>query len=237
MLHLIDENGTVPATPSFTRGQEIAMSTSPQVPQDDRLWVPLLTHYRRPQHQRQGSTVEIDPDRTAAHLSFIRPWVRQFLLAGSTGDGWEMSLEQLLVLVRLTSRPDLFQGTRFLVGALRPTTEGVVEWARAIESTLDGMKATAGEYCGLSGLPACRCERQPTGYSPTLRAGPRRDPQRDRRLSASAGHALLHRAGHDAHTRQTIHESRCSRTPAEKTRWPFPASPDPKWCVERKATT
>ena len=62
--------------------------------------------------------------------------MRQFLLAGSTGDGWEMSLEQLLVLVRLTSRPDLFEGTRFLVGALRPTTEGVVEWARAIESTL-----------------------------------------------------------------------------------------------------
>jgi 4-hydroxy-tetrahydrodipicolinate synthase len=124
------------------------MSTSPQDPQDDRLWVPLLTQYRR-----QGSTVEIDPDRTAAHLSFIRPWVRQFLLAGSTGDGWEMSLEQLLVLVRLTSRPDLFEGTRFLVGALRPTTEGVIEWAREIESTLDGMKAPAGEYCGLAVCP------------------------------------------------------------------------------------
>ncbi|HYJ18186.1 MAG TPA: hypothetical protein VEW72_03345 [Burkholderiales bacterium] len=71
-------------------------------PQDDRLWVPLLTHYRR-----QGQAVEIDPDRIAAHVSYIRPWVRQFLLAGSTGDGWEMSLEQLLVLVRLTARPDL----------------------------------------------------------------------------------------------------------------------------------
>ena len=129
------------------------MSTSPQDPQNDRLWVPLLTQYRRPQNQQQGSTVEIDPDRTAAHLSFIRPWVRQFLLAGSTGDGWEMSLEQLLVLVRLTSRRDLFEGTRFLVGALRPTTEGVVEWARAIESTLDGMEAPAGEYCGLAVCP------------------------------------------------------------------------------------
>ena len=117
-------------------------------PQDDRLWVPLLTHYRR-----QGQAVEIDPDRIAAHVSFIRPWVRQFLLAGSTGDGWEMSLEQLLVLVRLTARPDLFQGTRFLVGALRPTTEGVIEWARAVESTVGDMKTPAGEYCGLAVCP------------------------------------------------------------------------------------
>jgi 4-hydroxy-tetrahydrodipicolinate synthase len=134
--------------PSFTHGQEIAMSTSPQDPQDDRLWVPLLTQYRR-----QESTVEIDPDRVAAHLTFVRPWVRQFLLAGSTGDGWEMSLEQLLVLVRLTSRPDLFKGTRFLVGALRPTTEGVIEWARAIENTIAEMKTPAGEFRGLAVCP------------------------------------------------------------------------------------
>ncbi len=124
------------------------MSTFQHDPSADRLWVPLLTQYRR-----QGSAVEIDQDRTAAHLSFIRPWVRQFLLAGSTGDGWEMSLEQLLVLVRMTSRPELFQGTRFLVGALRPTTEGVVEWARAIESALGEIKAPAGEYCGLAVCP------------------------------------------------------------------------------------
>lgn len=124
------------------------MPTSQHDTRADRLWVPLLTQYRR-----QGGAIEIDPDRTAAHLSFIRPWVGQFLLAGSTGDGWEMSLEQLLVLVRLTGRRDLFEGSRFLVGALRPTTEGVVEWARAIEGTLDEMKTTAGEFCGLAVCP------------------------------------------------------------------------------------
>ena len=124
------------------------MPTSQHDTRADRLWVPLLTQYRR-----QGGAVEIDPDRTAAHLSFIRPWVGQFLLAGSTGDGWEMSLEQLLVLVRLTGRRDLFEGSRFLVGALRPTTEGVVEWARAIEGTLDGMGTAAGEFRGLAVCP------------------------------------------------------------------------------------
>jgi dihydrodipicolinate synthase/N-acetylneuraminate lyase len=124
------------------------MSTSQPDGEPDRLWVPLLTHYRR-----QGSSVAIDLERTAAHLSFIRPWVRQFLLAGSTGDGWEMDLEQLLALVRLTGRHDLFQGTRFLVGALRPTTDGVIEWARAIESAVEELDVPAGAYCGLAICP------------------------------------------------------------------------------------
>src|SRR3954452_10151520 len=95
----------------------------------DRLWVPLLTHYRK-----SGSNVEVDLERTAAHLLFIRPWVRQFLLAGSTGDGWEMDLEQLLALIRLTDRHDVFLVSRLLVGALRPAIASVIEWARAIES-------------------------------------------------------------------------------------------------------
>jgi len=114
----------------------------------DRLWVPLLTHYRR-----SGPDVEVDLERTASHLSFIRPSVHQFLLAGSTGDGWEMGLEQLLALIRLTERHDLFQGSRFLVGALRPTTDGVIEWANAIESAIAGMNVPAGEYCGLAVCP------------------------------------------------------------------------------------
>ena len=58
------------------------MSTSRADP--DRLWVPLLTHYRR-----TAAAVEADPDRIGAHVAFIRPSVRQFLIAGSTGDGWD----------------------------------------------------------------------------------------------------------------------------------------------------
>jgi len=132
-----------PSQPSLTQPSSSQPDTAA-----DRLWVPLLTHYRK-----SGSNVEVDLERTAAHLLFIRPWVRQFLLAGSTGDGWEMDLEQLLAFIRLTERQDLFQGNRFLVGALRPTTDGVIEWAHAIEGAIDGMKGPAGEYCGLAVCP------------------------------------------------------------------------------------
>jgi 4-hydroxy-tetrahydrodipicolinate synthase len=61
----------------------------------DRLWVPLLTHYC----QTSGS-VKADPERMGAHLAYIRPSVRQFLIAGSTGDGWEMNFETFLDLVQ-----------------------------------------------------------------------------------------------------------------------------------------
>jgi dihydrodipicolinate synthase/N-acetylneuraminate lyase len=113
----------------------------------DRLWVPLLTHYRG-----SGSAVEVDLERTAAHLAFIRPWVHQFLLAGSTGDGWEMSSEQLLDVLRLAER-DALNGARFLVGALQPTTEAVIERAQAIEDSLQESQRRTSEYCGLAVCP------------------------------------------------------------------------------------
>ncbi len=123
------------------------MSTSLADSNADRLWVPLLTHYRL-----TTAAVEADPDRIGAHVAFIRPSVRQFLIAGSTGDGWEMSFETLLDLVRLTRR-DLFQGTKLLFGALRPTTDGVIEWARRFEANLDQEGGVAGEYVGLAVCP------------------------------------------------------------------------------------
>src|ERR687889_1611161 len=98
----------------------------------DRLWVPLLTHYCR-----TAGTVKVDPERIDAHVAYIRPTVRQFLIAGSTGDGWEMTFETFLDLVRLTRRPDLFDGTKLLFGALRPTTDGVIEWAQRLEDHLE----------------------------------------------------------------------------------------------------
>ena len=46
----------------------------------DPLWVPLLTHYRG------DAPAAVDHARMAAHVASLRPSVRQFLLAGSTGD-------------------------------------------------------------------------------------------------------------------------------------------------------
>jgi 4-hydroxy-tetrahydrodipicolinate synthase len=124
------------------------MITSIAGSKTDRLWVPLLTHYCQ-----TAGAVRADLERIGAHVAHIRPSVRQFLIGGSTGDGWEMSFEAFLDLVRLTRRRDLFDGTKLLFGALRPTTEGVIEWAQRLEANLEQEGEVAGEYVGLAVCP------------------------------------------------------------------------------------
>lgn len=114
----------------------------------DRLWVPLLSHYR----QGEGG-VTIDMERVAAHVGAIRPDVGQFLLAGSTGDGWEFGWDTMREIVDLSRRSDLFDGTRVLFGALRPTTDEVVAWAKAIEDDIRTHGCPAGSYEGLAVCP------------------------------------------------------------------------------------
>jgi 4-hydroxy-tetrahydrodipicolinate synthase len=89
---------------------------------DDPLWVPLLTHYRP-----RGSATEIDGERMAAHIKAIRPSVRQFLLAGSTGDGWEMDQDAFRAITALGRRADVFEGTRILFGVcVRPRMRSLI---------------------------------------------------------------------------------------------------------------
>ncbi len=113
----------------------------------DRLWVPALTHYRL-----ENGEVVLDGQRILAHVQAMKPAVRQLLLAGSTGDGWQMSLDQVMALLELTSDEQAFSGVRFLVGVLRPTTEEVVAWAVEIERRLAALK-TAGEFVGFAVCP------------------------------------------------------------------------------------
>jgi 4-hydroxy-tetrahydrodipicolinate synthase len=115
---------------------------------DDPLWVPLLTHYRP-----RGSATEIDGERMAAHIKAIRPSVRQFLLAGSTGDGWEMDQDAFRAITALGRRADVFEGTRILFGVLRPTTDEVVDRAQELERDLAQNGLPAGEFIGLTVCP------------------------------------------------------------------------------------
>jgi 4-hydroxy-tetrahydrodipicolinate synthase len=115
---------------------------------NDPLWVPLLTHYRR-----SGGAVAVDAARTAAHVRSVRPAVNQFLIAGSTGDGWEIDLESFLQLVAATRSEEVFGGSRLLFGALRETTDEVVDWVRALERDLAERGAPAGEVAGIAVCP------------------------------------------------------------------------------------
>ncbi len=116
---------------------------------NDRLWVPLLTHFRR----GDGGGTRVDAERTVAHLRALRPHVRQFLLAGSTGDGWELTPDHFDDILRLARRADAFAGCRLLIGVLRPDTEAVVAWARRVERDLGREGTPVGEPVGLAVCP------------------------------------------------------------------------------------
>jgi dihydrodipicolinate synthase/N-acetylneuraminate lyase len=61
-----------------------------------RLWCPLLTHY-----QGDGA---IDLDRMSAHFRHIVPWVKGFLIPGSTGDGWELDEQETMKVAKFSLR-------------------------------------------------------------------------------------------------------------------------------------
>lgn len=91
----------------------------------DPLWVPLITHYCE-----DGS---LDETRCRAHINHICDEVWQYLIAGTTGDGWEMSdavLDQWLELCSTELRPH----QSFLVGAFAAETEAVIARAERIEA-------------------------------------------------------------------------------------------------------
>jgi dihydrodipicolinate synthase/N-acetylneuraminate lyase len=114
----------------------------------DPLWVPVLSHYRR------EGVGRLDPERTAAHIAALRPHVCQILLAGSTGDSWELDAAAVAELVRLARQPDPLGGDcRLLFGALRPTTEEVIERAAAIERLLADGPRPAAAVVGLAVCP------------------------------------------------------------------------------------
>jgi dihydrodipicolinate synthase/N-acetylneuraminate lyase len=91
-----------------------------------RLWCPLLTHYR--------DDKTIDFNRMEAHFEYISPWVKGFLIPGSTGDGWELTEEETLQVAEFAvthtrNKKDI----HLLIGLLRQDAEGV-------KRTLSAMK-------------------------------------------------------------------------------------------------
>lgn len=117
-----------------------------------RLWCPLLTHYRD-----DGS---LDLERTARQLDAIRPFVGGLLLAGSTGDGWELDEEQRQRLIAEVLPLARERGFAVLLGVLKPTA---AQMHQAINATVAALCAQAGSEdpadafarCGVAGLTLC----------------------------------------------------------------------------------
>ncbi len=93
-----------------------------------KLWCPLLTHYRL-----EAGRARVDTNRMATHVRALRPFVRGFLIAGSTGDGWDIDESQFSQLLTFSRRREVFGAEpRVVIGALRPTTQEVLRFASMI---------------------------------------------------------------------------------------------------------
>ncbi len=91
----------------------------------DPFWTPLLSHY-------SGSG--FDPDRTRRHIASVVPHVRQYLIGGTTGDGWAMPDPVLRFWLGLVCREDVFgPSQQVLVGAFGATAAAVIERAALVE--------------------------------------------------------------------------------------------------------
>lgn len=89
-----------------------------------RLWCPLLTHYKN-----DGT---IDLDRMSAHFRHIVPWVKGFLIPGSTSDGWDLDEQETMQVVEFALQQARKQEIYLLLGALKRDTASV-------QRTISGM--------------------------------------------------------------------------------------------------
>lgn len=133
--------------------------------QFDPLWMPLLTHYADTAGARR-----LDKPRTAAHIRHLTPHVRQYLVSGTTGDGWVMSDAILTDWLDLLASPDVAGSEhKILVGALGKTTAGVIERARRIEAQV-ATRPLATTFAGLTICPPVDADAGPDTIAAHYRA-------------------------------------------------------------------
>lgn len=105
--------------PTLTR----ATILQPVLPADEfPLWVPLLTHYRQ-----ERNRLVVDTARMQRQAAEVRRSIGLWMLAGTTGDGWDLSEEQFDTLLQFSQSRGFRQWqARTLIGVLRPTTAEVI---------------------------------------------------------------------------------------------------------------
>ena len=86
------------------------------------LWCPPLTHY-----DRQG---RIDAARMAKNLRHLSPYVRGFLIPGSTGDGWELTPAERRQCLAIAIEQARQHNAQVLIGALHPDSSEAVSLIR-----------------------------------------------------------------------------------------------------------
>lgn len=105
------------------------------------LWSPLLTHYRP-----EGG---LDQERMRRHLQYVLPHVRHFLIPGSTGDGWEMTDDEIFELLTFMLDEAADLGMTILIGVLKTEPEATLE---ALQAILHWLEDRAGSPSGADAL-------------------------------------------------------------------------------------
>ncbi len=109
----------------------VASFLPPKIP---RLWCPLLTHYRE--------SGDIDYERMSAHLRFVLPHVKGYLIPGSTGDGWELDDRETLEVVDFALRRSREHEMYLLLGVLRTDLESMNRVLENMIGALHGVSRT-----------------------------------------------------------------------------------------------
>lgn len=110
-----------------------------------RLWCPPLTHYRA-----DGT---LDKERMVAHWGSMQPYVRAFLIPGSTGDGWEMSNAEIDTLLDFALELAIGLDLLLLVGVLKTDVDSTIE---AIAATMSRLKQKTRQKESLEALKQSR---------------------------------------------------------------------------------
>jgi len=114
------------------------------------LWCPSITHY--------NCDGNIDAPRVAAHLKHLSPYVKGFLIPGSTGDGWEMDAREIRQLLGVALEQAAKLDLHLLIGVLKTDAED------AKQTILDTV-AWLGSRTGMAGREACLDKTRVRGFT------------------------------------------------------------------------
>ena len=121
-----------------------------------RLWCPLLTHYR--------DDVSIDIPRMTAHWNNIVPWVKGYLVPGSTGDGWELSRKESMEVMEFAIHMARANDAHLLLGVLKPDAD-------TMKRTIDEMLQRLHELTEIKDTMNCLISACVCGFTVTPPTG------------------------------------------------------------------
>jgi 4-hydroxy-tetrahydrodipicolinate synthase len=112
----------------------------------DPLWVPIISQYQNTKN------LELDDKLIKKHINWLDPYVKQFLVCGTTGDGWNLTDELILNWLDILNDNSLIKkDNKILFGAFGKTTKDVLRRTDIIEKYITKNRSSAGFF----GLTLC----------------------------------------------------------------------------------